>query len=311
MFQCLPYLAHHRSMPPLSSSAGIAFRGLFIKLRSIAIVAIVAVAGCSTWSAAKVTELPLPRSAPDSVVFEAAFVRVPPHQQLDELWRQIDEQQLNAEARRNLIANGIRCGVLGAQLPTELQGFMASAGSDQPVTSSESLLSDSVTALYRRLQNRAGERSELIVVPAISERKVVLFHEEGRIRAENFDQGQALFAIRGYPSGDGTVRVELVPEIRHGDVKHQWVPGNGTFLHDIGRATSAFDQLRLTAVLSPGQTLLVTGTEEAKGLGGFLFAEGSGESSERLLLLLRLAQTQYDDLFAPEQAAEPLATPVD
>jgi hypothetical protein len=120
-----------------------------------------------------------------------------------------------------------------------------------------------------------------------------------------------LFVVRGYPSGDGTVRVDLVPEIRHGDVKQKWAPGNGTLLRDAGQEASAFDQLRLTAILSPGQTLLVTGTEEAKGLGGLLFSRGSGESSERLLLLLRLAQTQYDDLFAPEQTTEPLATPVD
>ncbi|MEO8494187.1 MAG: hypothetical protein ABI614_03890 [Planctomycetota bacterium] len=270
-----------------------------------------AIAGCSTWSAATLTELPLPRMAHDSVIFEAAFVRVPPEQQLDELWQEIDEQQLDAAARRNLTSNGIRCGVLGAQLPAKLKELAESSGSNPPVTNSESLLSDSVTAMYRKLQSRTGERSELIVVPAIAERKVVLFHEEGHVRAETFDQGQALLVVRGYPSGDGTVRVELVPEIRHGDAKHQWAPGNGTFLHDVARKSRAFDQLRLTTVLSPGQTLLVTGTEEAKGLGGLLFSRDSGESSERLILLLRLAQTQYDDLFAPEQAAEPFATPVD
>ena len=308
MFPCLPYLAHHRAGPPSHAPSGAARRDRLAKLRMIAIAALAAAAGCSTWSATTVTELPIPRSAPDSVVFEAAFVRVPPEQQLDELWRLVDEQHLDADARRNLTANGIRCGVLGAQLPTELQELMRSDDGAPPLTGS---LSDSVTAIYRRLQNRAGERSELIVVPAISERKVVLFHDAGRIRAETFDQGQALFSIRGYPSGDGTVRAELVPEIRHGDVKHQWVPGNGTFLHDTGRQTRAFDQLRLTAVLSPGQTLVVTGTDEAKGLGGLLFSRGSGESSERLLLVLRLGQTQYDDLFAPEQAAAPLVTPID
>ncbi|MDA1050129.1 MAG: hypothetical protein O3C40_06575 [Planctomycetota bacterium] len=276
-----------------------------------AFAGLAAVTGCSTWSTATVTELPLPRMAPDSVLLEAAFVRVPPEQPLDILWHQIDEQHLDAETRRNLNANGIRCGVMGSQLPNELRELMGSAGSDQPATAGESLLTDGVTSLYRKLQNRSGERSDLIVVPAISERQVVVFSEEDRIRAETFDRGQALCAVRSYPSGDGTVRVELVPEIRHGDLKPQWVPGNGTILRDVGRETRAFDQLRVAAVLSPGQTLLVTGTDEARGLGGLLFARGSGESSERLILLLRLAQTQYDDLFAPEQAVEPLATPFD
>nr|MBC8351664.1 hypothetical protein [Planctomycetota bacterium] len=232
-------------------------------------------------------------------------------QAVGELWQQIDEQHLEAETRRNLIANGMRSGVMGTQLPKELQELMGAGDSGQPAVERDTLLSDSVTSLYRRLQNRSGERSDLIVVPTIAERKVVVFKEGDRIRAETFDQGSALFAVRSFPAGDGTVRVEMVPEIRHGDVKHQWAPGKGTFVNDVGRDVTAFDQLRLSAVLSPGQTLLVTSTAEARGLGGLLFARGSEDSSERLLLVLRLAQTQYDDLFAPEQTVEPLATPID
>lgn len=311
MFQRLQYAVRRGPASTRSSPPCTVRRGLPIKLWSFAITACVAVSGCVTWSATTVTELPIPRAPHNSVVLEAAFVRVSPQQPLDRLWQQIDEQCLDNEIRRNLTENGIRCGVMGAQLPTELQELLASAGRDQALSGGESLLADSATAIYRKLQNRSGERSDLIVVPAIAERRVVLFSEEGRVRAEAFNEGQALLAVRGYPAGDGTVRVELVPEIKHGDVKHQWVPGNGTFLHDVGRQARTFDQLRLSAVLSPGQTLLITGTNEVRGLGGLLFVKSSGESSERLLLLLRLAQTQYDDLFAPEQAAEPLVTPLD
>ena len=34
-----------------------------------------------------------------------------------------------------------------------------------------------------------------------------------------------------------------------------------------------------------------------------------GSAVERRLLLIRFAQTQFDDLFAPEQTSAPLATP--
>ncbi len=311
MFQWLPYLVRCRSAPTRSSPPGTVRPATSLGFQSFAIAVCVVVTGCSTWSAATITELPIPRMPHNSVVLEAAFVRASPEQSLGELWQQIDEQHLDQKTRRSLTENGIRCGVMGAQLPAELQELLVSSGREPALPSGDSTLADSNTALYRRLQNRPGERSDLVVVPEIAERKVVLFSEEGRVRAEAFDEGQALLAVRGYPSGDGTVRVELVPEIKHGDVKHQWVPGNGTFLHDVGRETRAFDQLRIAAVLSPGQTLLITGTDEVRGLGGLLFLRGAGENSERLILLLRLAQTQYDDLFAPEQAAEPLVTPLD
>lgn len=310
MFQWLPYLVRCQSAPPRRLPRRTVRRASRIGLQSVAIVAFVAATGCSTWSATTVTELPIPRMPHTSIALEVAFVRVAPKQPLDQLWQQVDEQHLDQKIRRNLTENGIRSGVMGAQLPTELQELMASTGREKPSPSGESLLTDSATAPYRKLQNRPGEPSELIVVPEIAERKVVLFREEGRVRAEAFDEGQALLVVRGYPSGDGTVRVELLPEIKHGDIKQQWVPGNGTFLYDAARETKTFDQLRLSAVLSPGQTLLITGTDEARGLGGLLFVRGAGESSERLILLLRLAQTQYDDLFAPEQAAQPLVTPL-
>lgn len=292
--------------------------GTLVRLfRCLALITLISTIGCSTWSATTVSELPLPQMPYDSIVLEAAFVRVPPEQRLDELWSQIDEQHVDAEKRRALNANGIRCGVAGTQLPTELQELLEANRSEQADSDGSALISDSVTSLYRTLQNRSGERSDLIVVPEIAERKVILFNEDRRVRAETFDNGQALFAVRAFPNGDGTVRVELVPEVRYGDAKHQWAPGNGTFLHDHGRETKAFDLLRTVAVLSPGQTLLVTGTDEPRGLGsllfnrGKLFHHGKGDSSERLVLLLRLAQTQYDDLFAPEQSAERLATPLD
>ena len=149
----------------------------------------------------------------------------------------------------------------------------------------------------------------LVVVPKLPKESVVLLSDQGRVSARTFDGGQALFAIKTQPFGDGTVEIELTPEIKHGEIRHQWVPGNGSFKHDFSREGVVFDKLRLAAVAAPGQTLLVTCTEEIRGLGGLFFAEGSRPDAERLVLLVRLAQTQYDDLFDSEQTPEPLATP--
>ncbi len=268
--------------------------------------------GCSTWSPSTMTELPLPRMPKDSVVLETAFVNVPPDADLTSLWREVDEQHLTAESRRTLAANGIRSGVVGTQMPEKLRELIDAARPELTATSADSLASANVTTLYRRLQNRVGERAELVVVPAIPDGKVILFNDQGRIRAETFQAGQAHFAVRSYPSGDGSARVDLVPEIKHGDMKQQWVPGHGTFLYDARREQATFEHLRLDTVLTPGQTLVVTCTDDLKGLGGLMFSRtGSSLAADRLLLLVRLSQTQYDDLFAPEQAAQPLSTPLD
>ena len=70
-------------------------------------------------------------------------------------------------------------------------------------------------------------------------------------------------------------------------------------------------QLRLQTRLSPGPTLIVTGTPQAKGWGALLFASNTEPDSERLVLLIRLSQTQYDDLFDDHETLQPLATPLE
>ena len=277
--------------------------------RCASLLLLAAVGGCSTWSESTLPDLPVPRMPSDSVVLETAFVRVPADVDLTPLWREIDEQHLPADVRQDLAANGIRSGIVGLQLPGQIRELLDTAKGQ--TTDTEAIASGSVTAVQQQLQSRAGERSVLVVVPELPEENVVLLSDEGRVSARTFDSGQALFAIKTQPSGDGTVEIELTPEIKHGAFQRQWVPGNGLYKYDVSRAGVEFEKLRLTAVASPGQTLLVTCTEDVKGLGGLFFARGSRSDAERLVLLIRLAQTQYDDLFDTEQTPEPLATPLE
>ena len=79
----------------------------------------------------------------------------------------------------------------------------------------------------------------------------------------------------------------------------------------IGRDKLVFDRLRLDAKLTPGQVLLVSNTAEIKGPGESFFAETANGTVERTLLVVRVAQTQLDDLFTPEHALAPLVTPGD
>ena len=263
--------------------------------------------GCSTWSVSALpTEPPATRIPLDSVVLEAAFVRIPADSAGSRLWQDVDESILTAEQRRHLRANGLRAGILGAQIPEPLQSQLDEQQTLQ-LADQRDFASNALTSSQKTITSRSGERSELVIVPEIDDGTAVLLNDEGRIRGLSFQAGQALLAVRSYPSGDGTVRLELTPEIQHGPVKQQWVPGNGSFLYDVGRDAHVFEGLRFEARLSPGQTLVLSSTEHAKGVGALCFASGQ----QRLVILIRLSQTQYDDLFAPQQRREPLATPLD
>jgi len=242
------------------------------------LIALATLCGCSTWSEMKLPDLPLSRMPRDSVVLETAFVRVRPDVDLSQTWRDVDEQHLTVAVRQDLAANGLRSGITGLQLPAQLRQLLDEAAATR--SGAEAFASGSVTALQQQLQSRSGERSLLVVVPKLAKKSVVLLNENGRVRAETFNGGQALLAIQTDPLGDGTVDIELTPEIKHGEAKHQWVPGDGSFMHDFSQAEFVFEKLRLSTKLSPGQTLIITCTPEPKGLGALLFAQDRERDAE-------------------------------
>jgi len=98
---------------------------------------------------------------------------------------------------------------------------------------------------------------------------------------------------------------------RAGELKARFIRSEAQLVQNIGRDRLPLEQLRIEAVLSPGQWLLLSTTRAAKGLGENFFIQSPSGTLQRTLLLVRVAQTQLDDLFAPEHAASPLATPGD
>jgi hypothetical protein len=80
----------------------------------------------------------------------------------------------------------------------------------------------------------------------------------------------------------------------------------GVFRQVSGRHHETFDNLRIETLLTPGQTLVLCGTEPLVGMGRQFFTTGGApDTAGKRLLLIRLASTQYDDLFSPERVVAP------
>jgi hypothetical protein len=249
----------------------------------------------------------------DSVVLEFLFMRMPVSDSAGyaDVWAAADEQSFDADLRRQLSDNGLRCGVLGLELPTALRERLSGSPSSLEERSEDINTSDvEVDRTARRKQCRAGRRAK-IVVSKTHESLSVLTCEGGAVRGRLVEKAQCLFALKPYPQGDGRVKIDVTPEVEYGDVKQQWVGGNGTMMQRMGKDRIVLDALNMAAMLSPGQSLVLSSTEDAHGLGEHFFVETAGGTQERTYLMIRVAQTQHDDLFAPGQIPSPLATPVD
>lgn len=280
--------------------------------------------GCALWEAETepAPALPPSRLSADSVVLEIAFVKLPaeptasdsdtatlPNKSNGDWWAFADEQQFPVEVRAALGKNGIRCGVLGEHLPDELRALLP--------TESETTESDPNVALERviaegatgqRLPCRAGRRAE-IQLGKSEVRRVMLWSEGDQACGETFENSQCLLAATTWPRGDGRVKLSLVPELKHGEVRNRYVGQEGRFLIEAGQEQKVFNSLRLDCELAPGETLAIAATPELKSLGSQFFADAA--SGERRLVLIRLALTQDDGLFAAEASAPRLVTPLE
>jgi len=272
--------------------------------------------GCISWTAEKREEassLPLPQMSPDSVVIEVAFVYAPAEDDdlYEAIWAEADEQQINLTARRQLESNGMRAGVLGSQLPRQLRMLLENQ-QEKAAAEQESLEggTEEVTTQQRRIQCRPGKRAE-IVAAGSQEDAVVLTNDDGEIRGDRYPEAQCTFAVRVYPQGDGSVKLDLTPEVQHGVAKMRWTGFEGTWKLDTSRERKSFNKLRIESILPPGHTLIISGND--KGLGKLFFAakKGGTATGERRILLVRIAQTQHDDLFAPDRILAPIETPSD
>ena len=249
--------------------------------------------------------------SPDSVALEIFSIRLPPDDSElnNKVWQEVDEQHFPADLRQRLTKNGFRVGIVGEQVPVPLAKLMelkeqpANVGAPQQVTAAQLETTPRVT--LRHLQTRAGQRSE-IITSSVYEHLPVLVAESGELRGQTYGQAQGMLAVIASPQPDGQVRLELVPELHHDQSRQHWVGDQAIWRLEAGRPKRSFDDMKLSALLTPGSMLLL-GTQPRRpgSLGHYFFTEESGHEgrSEQKLILIRLCQTQHDDLVTPPPLA--------
>ncbi len=245
---------------------------------------------------------------PDSVVIEVAVLDVPEDElaESEELWDEADEQQLPIELRRKLASSGLRCGVIGGQLPAWIRRGLDTPNRAVEMDPERGTARISDTQMQRRVQCRPGKRSPIPIGPR--QESLTINDDVQEEPATAYEDAQCQFALSTTPEGDGTVGIQLTPEIYHGNSHQCWVAQEGMFRVDSTRDCESFDDLRIETTLSSGQTLLLMSSQELMGLGKTFFETDAKSRRCRTVLLIRLAQTQLDDLFAPDQSLTPIAT---
>jgi hypothetical protein len=269
------------------------------------------IAGCA-WIAPQTNKftasiLQPTQMTPGSAVIEVFSIRLPSGTPdlSSQVWEEVDEQHFPIEVRRKLAKNGFRAGILAGPIPPslarllDLQGKPSPNGEIQRVKITD--LATPARVSSQHLQTQAGQRYE-IAASGVIEKMPILVSESGEIRGLTYEQAQGIFAMHVAPQPDGRVQLELVPEIHHGESRQHWVGDQAIFRLETGRPKRAFEELKLTAVLGPGSMLLLGSQPNREGsLGHYFFVESNGRDDrlDQKLILVRLCQTQHDDLISP------------
>ncbi|MFP6670092.1 MAG: hypothetical protein VB857_01655 [Pirellulaceae bacterium] len=288
---------------------------LQISLIFILVTLAALLSGCQLWSTpewtvdqARTLELPAPRMSADSVILEIAFVHVTPAaNQVDAaLWHDVNAVPLPWQTQKKLAVNGIRCGLIAGQLPASLQQLIQADKNTLDLQDLNGNLGHDLQGRSQRLHSRAGRRGQIVLTKKILPTVHLVTRDGDYSSGETFHQAQCVLEIRTYPQGDGRVRVQLTPEIQHGHLRSQFVGHDGSWLINNDRETRSFDFLAMEVLMTPGESLVLSCTADVKGLGQHMFVDGKSDSDTQYLVLVRLVQTQFDDLFAPDKTAQPV-----
>jgi hypothetical protein len=272
--------------------------------------ALLAIAGCTKPLIKGHSPLAPARMSPDSCVLDVFFVRAPfgDARANEELWRELDEQVLAADLRERLMRNGFRVGVVDGQIPVVLSELMElgdkTAPSDEIKGSNITELDSKSTVARQHMQLNPGRTGE-IMVSGLYEQLPVLLADSHSLGGDTYNQAQAVYNLKAFPTPDGRVRLDLTPEVQHDQPRQRRIEDQGVLRFDFNKPKRVFDDLAITAKLSPGGMLVLTSLPNLPGsLGHYFFTETETEGRlHQKLLIIRLSQTQCDGLFvAPEES---------
>ena len=290
------------------------------------------VSGCSPWNPVeKKSALVFPKSriAPDAVGLEVAVVQIDSDQEEDfeTYWRQLDSQELPVELRKRLDQNGVRVGVMASHPPTVFHGLVGPRTIDPASLSKferelhkkRLLRPQSRMVEHTRISNREGQSHPVSVSgvhPEIS--WIVRSENQQTVGAGKTVQG--VMTVTTYPQGDGSVRLVIRPEIHHGLAKTRIGVAERSYLMKSGQSVTPVDELKFDVSLRSGESIVLAPTSDVADLGELLFGIG-GQKSEvaepksskpvrpkHRMLMIRVVQTQMDDLFSDNNLGEKLTT---
>jgi len=242
-------------------------------------------------------------TGPESIKLEIFQVRIPADDPElgKELWSSVDEQRLDRSARRNLVRNGFRAGVLGGAMP-DLLARKLNLQSEMPEYATDRVITDNTASprVVRRVLTINQSNEATVQASDLRDNVSVLLNGDDGLQGQSYEQVQAVYTLRAERASGQRVALRLTPELRHGEVRNRYAGGDqGIFLVTPSRERQAYDRLMLSTELAAGELLVVGCLHDAPGsLGRVFHGVDLAGPAEQKLVLVRLLQAPPSEILA-------------
>jgi hypothetical protein len=206
------------------------------------------------------------------------------------LWQEIDQVgALPGETRELLSENGCLVGHAAATPPITLLQLMGMVPEIEGIAvGGRDRVKPKVAG--RKYSLRSGTETEIQVSDLMPDADVAIV-DPGKTRDMHFERVRFVFQMKPIRLQDGWVRVELLPEIHHGDMQLRPMPTDdvGWALKSAQNVEVCFSQ-KFAVTLNVGESAVITAAPNAPGSLGdkFFRRDQNGERRQRLLVI-RLA----------------------
>jgi hypothetical protein len=239
---------------------------------------------------------------PNIIIVETALIERPPGDPFlcDELWRDTDELFVGLAQREALKANGLRVGQLIGNPPVGFQTL---------------LLSPQCCVNPARLYVPAGKTFAQHVGPVRPHCTFTVVLDAGTSDLQ-VDQARFGFDVVASLASEGRTELVFTPKVETGEtlLPFRASPESSLWEYRVERPSRSYPQLGWTAVLAPGQYLVVgCRPEPASSLGHAAFVEQDDRTAVQRLLVIRTNRATSvptelaSDELLPTGAAAPLA----
>ncbi len=185
--------------------------------------------------------------------------------------------------------NGMRLGVVGTSPPHALQAALDMTSETSPDDKSQSRI------VGQRFTRRSGEEFEVETwsgYPACS----VHYASPKDTEVREYGDARCLFRVNLERLQDGWARLDLVPEIHHGEMKLRKFASDFAFTQRPSQQIVPFFDQRFQVDLNLGEMVIIGADgDDPRSLGHHFFRGGDSDSHMERLLVIRLADMQRID----------------